>query len=609
MTVAALCVAGVDVGSTLTKVVVLDGEVRTALTGPTEADHVRGAAHLLAQALQRAGCSPGHLGYLVATGYGRRRLPFADREVTEITCHARGVRALFPGARTVIDIGGQDVKGIKLSPGGQVANFVMNDKCAAGTGRFLEAMAGTLGLTLEELATRGLRAAASQAISSVCTVFAQQEVVRRLAEGASLSDVLAGLHEALASRICRLVRRLGLEPDVVVTGGGAKNPTLVQALGRQLGVPVRIPPDPLVTGALGAAVLAREACDRAGGPRGAARGWVSPPPAPAATASGAGAPAPTRFPHRRQAVRLLGQFPLPGLEGHRPSPLAAGVDLGSLYTKAVVLAGERAWFAVVPSRGDFRAATEEALAEALSAAGLPRAPLEAFLATGLGATGLREAPRVSDVTCAARGAWRMCPDAELVMDIGGQGTRAIRVGPRGVVRDFTTSGQCAAGSARLLELVAGLLHMGLDELGQSSLRSRDPATFTVGCAVFAETEAISLLAAGTRVEDLVAGLHRSLAAKIVALARAAGPARRVVLAGGGARDVGLVAQMRRELPGLVVPAEPMVLTALGAALLAAEPREATAGADAGTEQVGSPGSDRPVGREPGATGRGGGPPA
>jgi predicted CoA-substrate-specific enzyme activase len=251
--------AGVDIGSTMTKVVVVDGDGGTCsrVIGPTGAEHRRLANKVMEQALKESGVSFDEIEYVVATGYGRFNVPFADREITELTCHARGVASLFPGVRTAIDIGGQDAKGLKIS-GGKLVDFVMNDKCAAGTGRFLEVIADTLGIKFEDLGKMSLQSGRVVAISSTCTVFAQQEVVARLSEGVPIEDVLAGVSDAIAQRVVNMVRRLRVEPDVVFTGGVAMNAGVVKAVKERLGCEVFVPEQPLLSGALGAALLGRE---------------------------------------------------------------------------------------------------------------------------------------------------------------------------------------------------------------------------------------------------------------------------------------------------------------------------------------------------------------
>jgi predicted CoA-substrate-specific enzyme activase len=189
-------------------------------------------------------------------------VPFADEQITELSCHARGVSSIFPNVRTAIDIGGQDAKCLKIS-NGKLIDFVMNDKCAAGTGRFLELTAATLDIPLEEMGDMSLKSTKKIQLSNICTIFAQQEVVALLSRGEKVEDIIAGLHYALASRVATLARRLKIEPDVVLTGGVAKNIGIVTAMKEILGREVLVPDEPLLTGALGAAILARVNCDKA----------------------------------------------------------------------------------------------------------------------------------------------------------------------------------------------------------------------------------------------------------------------------------------------------------------------------------------------------------
>jgi (R)-2-hydroxyacyl-CoA dehydratese activating ATPase len=256
--------AGIDIGSTMTKVVVTDSQERilASIIGPTGAEHRHLALKVMEEALQKSGLTLERIDFIVATGYGRINVPFADKQITEITCHARGIKSLFPLARIIIDIGGQDSKGIKLDAQGKVTNFVMNDKCAAGTGRFLEVIAETLGVRLEEMGEISSRAKTYVKISNTCTVFAEHEVTSKLAEGTPIPEIVAGLHVSIAGRVVNMVRQLGLEKEVVVTGGGAKNFGLVKAIEEQVGFAVKIPPEPLLTGALGAALVGHDILKR-----------------------------------------------------------------------------------------------------------------------------------------------------------------------------------------------------------------------------------------------------------------------------------------------------------------------------------------------------------
>jgi len=253
--------AGVDIGSTMTKVVIHNDEILASIIGPSGTEHRKLANHVMNEALKQAGLSLDDISYIVATGYGRVNVPFADKQITEITCHAKGVHYLFPNAKTVIDIGGQDSKGIKLN-GDKVIDFVMNNKCAAGTGRFLEFAAESMGISLEEMGTLSFHSQNKKTISSICTIFAQEEIVAHLSEGAAINDIVAGLFDSFATRIWTMVKGIKIEKDVVITGGGAKYPGLVKALENKLGCEVLTPSEPLLTGAIGAALLAKDTASK-----------------------------------------------------------------------------------------------------------------------------------------------------------------------------------------------------------------------------------------------------------------------------------------------------------------------------------------------------------
>jgi len=254
----AIFFAGIDIGSAMTKAVITaDMEVRASIAYHTGAEHRRQSNKVMEEALKQAGLEFDDISFVVATGYGRINVPFADRQITELTCHTRGIASIFPNVHLGIDIGGQDAKALKIR-NGKLVDFVMNDKCAAGTGRFLEVIAAALGLRVEDLGDISTKSHNRIAISSTCTVFAEQEVISRLSQGVPLEDVIAGLHDSVASRVGRMARKLKIEPDVVFTGGVARNSGVVRAIMEQLGCPVLVPKDPLLSGALGAALLARD---------------------------------------------------------------------------------------------------------------------------------------------------------------------------------------------------------------------------------------------------------------------------------------------------------------------------------------------------------------
>ena len=255
-------VAGIDSGSTSTDVVILDnsGKIASTMIIPTGGGALISADKSLELAIGKAGIEKGNIARIITTGYGRAYLNRGDDSITEITCHAKGAHYLNPNVRTVIDIGGQDIKAISIDECGAVKSFLMNDKCAAGTGRFLEMMARTLGLSLEEMSTKGLTWKENVMISSMCTVFAESEVVSLVAQNKAVEDIVHGLNVSVASKVGALVSRLGDKNpgEYMMTGGVAQNQGVVQALEEKLGAKLYICEEAQLCGALGAALFAYE---------------------------------------------------------------------------------------------------------------------------------------------------------------------------------------------------------------------------------------------------------------------------------------------------------------------------------------------------------------
>jgi predicted CoA-substrate-specific enzyme activase len=249
--------AGVDVGAATAKtVIVADGKILSYAVMPTGDSVARAAEKVTGAALEQARLSMPDLSFIISTGYGRNAVAFANKAVTEIICHAKGVNFLIPAARTVIDIGGQDSKVIGVREDGTVSDFVMNDKCAAGTGRFLEVMAGVLGLDIEEMGPTSLTSKEPCNISSTCTIFAETEMVSLRADGRTREDIVAGIHKSVASRVVVMGRTVGYRQQVVFTGGVAKNLGVKHSLEVGIGLSIMIPEEPQIVGALGAALLA-----------------------------------------------------------------------------------------------------------------------------------------------------------------------------------------------------------------------------------------------------------------------------------------------------------------------------------------------------------------
>ncbi len=250
---------GIDAGSNTYKAVILGDSgivsyhvVKTGMGGEEQ------ASRCLEEACAKARIGREEIVCIYGTGYGREYLGFPQGRKSEIICHGAGVHWILPDVRTIIDIGGQDSKGIRINEQGELENFNMNDKCSAGTGRFLETMATALQVSLEELGECALRAPEAVRVSSTCTVFAETEVVSHVARGKKRDEVLLGVCQSIVDRIAAMVRAIGVNPPVAMTGGVAKNPAVVKLMGDRLGLPLFLPPEPQITGALGAALIARQ---------------------------------------------------------------------------------------------------------------------------------------------------------------------------------------------------------------------------------------------------------------------------------------------------------------------------------------------------------------
>jgi len=260
-----MIVAGIDIGSRAAKAIIMeDSSILSSVIRDTGPESVKTAYMTIEEALKGTGLSLGDIQYTVATGYGRVLVPFANENISEISCHAKGINWYFPTVRTILDMGGQDCKAINCDDGGSVANFVMNDKCAGGTGRFLEMIAEVLDISLAEIGDLSLESKSAIPFNTVCAVFAKSEAIVHLRKGVAKSDILAGLHEAIAIRSHNLLRRISIEKDFSITGGISKNKGMVAKLTEKVGLEPLLCEDPQLVGAIGAALYAGERLAGAG---------------------------------------------------------------------------------------------------------------------------------------------------------------------------------------------------------------------------------------------------------------------------------------------------------------------------------------------------------
>ncbi len=252
--------AGIDIGSLTAKTVIINNkkEIIGFSIIPSGANHKDSIIQSFNLALNNADIPKEKISYIISTGYGRINVEFANKQVTEIACHGRGAFHFFPKTQTIIDIGGQDTKVIKISENGKVIDFIMNDKCAAGTGKFLEVMANTLQVKIDDLESLSMKSSKNIKISSICGIFAESEVISKIAQGESKEDIIKGLHNSISERISSMVNRVKLSEQVTITGGGAKNKGVINAIEEKLNIKINVPSTPQIIGALGASIIAME---------------------------------------------------------------------------------------------------------------------------------------------------------------------------------------------------------------------------------------------------------------------------------------------------------------------------------------------------------------
>lgn len=252
-----MSVAGIDIGSRSSKCVIMNDD---AVMGYYIQDTGTGGSAVAYSAfdgvLKKTNLLRSDISYIIATGYGRVSVPFADENISEISCHAKGCNYLFPTVRTILDMGGQDCKGINIDEKGKVIDFIMNEKCAAGTGRFLELMGTILGVPLDEIGKLALKSTKKLAIAAVCVLYVKSIALTLFKKGEAKADILAATHESLSNRTVTFLKKISMVKDFAITGGIGKNVAIVTMVGEKLGLEPLVPPEPAIVGALGAAIFA-----------------------------------------------------------------------------------------------------------------------------------------------------------------------------------------------------------------------------------------------------------------------------------------------------------------------------------------------------------------
>ncbi len=580
-----MLVAGIDVGAkNVHAVLIKDGDVVARAEVASGFDHDESAERGLREAVRLAGVTWEDIDSVAVTGAGRKALAYAAEKPTEIAADARGAFALFPEARTVVDVGADEARAIRLEPGGKVVDFAVNEKCAAGAGAFVEAMSRATEMSLEDFAEASLHSTETIPMNAQCTVFAESEVVSLIHANTPSTNIARAVHDAMASRVSAMVRRIGVEDPVVLGGGTALNVGFVNSLSEALGgVHIHVLPDPGFLGALGAGLIAWESAQNP------ERSQPDRPPRPQSSQRGTatardGAVLADGLVERETAGErdfwrwserswFDGDF-----DPQEISVLTVGVDVGSVSSQAVILGDGRllSYFSTRTGSSSPDSAVK-AFRGASEPLGITLDDVSYAVGTGYGRVNVPFADRtLTEIACHARGANFMAgPSVRTILDMGGQDCKVIRCDERGKVLNFIMNDKCAAGTGRGMEVIADVLGVPVEDIGRRSFETdEEPPPVSNVCVVFAKSEATSLLRAGWSVNRVLAAYCAAMAQRVAGLIERMQVEREFFITGGIAKNIGVTRRIERLIgvEALKLPEDsmldPQMAGALGAALFA-----------------------------------------
>jgi benzoyl-CoA reductase subunit A len=543
--------AGIDVGGKNLHVVIMkDGNVLAKGIGPAGIQKAHAAEKLYDEVLAKAGLKRGDVKHVVATGSAGKGVAFADSYIPDVAADARGMNKLFPSVRTVIDVGAEEGRAIKVNPEGAVLDFAVNEKCAAGTGTFTEAMARALEITVEDMAKIAVMANKSIQMNAQCAVFGESEVVSLIHQKTQKPDIARAVLDAIAERVASVARLVGLEKDVAVIGGMAKNVGFVDSLKKDTGMDIKVPENPDYVGALGAAIAAAVGVT--------AVGKVKTEVSDEKTVSAGGSP----LVNGKTSVIAGGKkedfwrwpegiWVNQDLDWEKGKFITAGVDVGSVSTQAVVMVdGEIYSFSNIRTGSDSPDSARHGIDMALGKSDMKVGNIDYCIGTGYGRVNVPMAQQaITEIACHARGANYMYgPEIRTVMDMGGQDCKAIGVDERGKVLNFIMNDKCAAGTGRGMEVFSDLIGVPLWEIGPRSFHiKQEPLMISSTCVVFAKSEVVALLERGVPENEILAAYCAAMAHRITELLHRLGVHEKFVITGGIAKNEGVVKRLEEEL--------------------------------------------------------------
>ncbi len=550
-----MIVAGIDVGGKNVHIVIKnDGKVLGKGTCHTGIKKAEAVETLYDQVLKKVNLSRKDIERVVATGSGAKRAAFADGFILDAAADARGVSKLIPSARTVIDVGAEQGRAIKVSAEGKVMDFAINEKCAAGTGTFVEAMARALQVSMDEMAEIALGSTQTLSTNAQCAVFGESEVVSLIHQKTPKPDIVRAVMNAIAGRVGSVARIVGLEKDVVLVGGMARNAAFVDSLKKNIEMDVIVPQDPDYMGAFGAAeaALTRVVTSEV-------RVLEKPSSKTHPFEGKASMELGYQAKEERSAQEVKQEFwrwpetnwVNPDIDWKKGEWVTAGVDVGSVSTQAVIMVdGEFFAYGNTRTGSDSPDSARNGMAFALAKTDLRIENMDYCIGTGYGRVNVPMAQQsITEISCHAKGANFMYgPEVRTVMDMGGQDCKAINVDDRGRVLSFIMNDKCAAGTGRGMEVFADLIRVPVWEIGPRSFRiAKEPPMISSNCVIFAKSEVVGLLEAGMPENEIMAAYCSAMAHRIMELLNRLEIKEKFVITGGIAKNEGVVKRLENEL--------------------------------------------------------------
>ena len=558
---------GLDAGARNIKgVVVNDGKIVTKVLVPAGFDPTVSAQTALSKAIEQSGVAASDIKQVIATGANADMVSHATGKVGMMRAIGKAGNYFFPKARTVIDVGAEDARAIKCDEKGNVAGFVANDRCAAGAGAFIEAMTRALELSLEEMGKLSLTADKAIPMNAQCVIFGESEVVTLIHQATPKANIARAVYDAMSDRISSMVRRLGINPDVVLMGGAARDIGLVTSLKRNLRVDLFIPEEPEFAAAIGAALSTNVE---------AIEDRVLTLPKVELEDDSKGEVKKKEYWRWPEEIKTM-----EGMDPKKAKVISCGIDVGSVGSKAVImLDGEIYSYSVMRTGSNSPDSAKKVLNAALEKTGLKEQDMHYIVGTGYGRVNIPMAKQaITEIACHGRGAvYIWGPTVRSVLDVGGQDIKAIRTDEKGKITSFLMNDKCAAGTGRGMEVFADLLSVPIEEVGEQSLKVKeDPPPVSSTCTVFAKSEAVSLLRKGWTKEMVLAAYCAAMAQRMFELLQKVGYEKEFVITGGQCKNIGVVKRIERLIGYQCFPLpkkngfslDPQLAGAIGAALFA-----------------------------------------